>query len=227
MSGNAAPVLSPTLAIQAEGVAVGYQGRPVVTGIDVAIRSQTSLALVGTNGSGKSTLLRSIVGLLPVLDGELRVLGAPPGGAPARIAYLSQFHASGFVLPLQATDIVRMARFPNRGLVGRMTGEDDDLVAWALRTMGVDDLARQPLRLLSGGQQQRIYLSQVLPLTDKTYPLTGAGEAKVNDRPAVGVKVTARGHRDVTLYFDKESGLLLVWFYCQYVRHRVPCSKGD
>jgi ABC-type Mn2+/Zn2+ transport system ATPase subunit len=162
MSGTAVPVRPPTLAIQAERLTVGYPGRPVVAGIDLAIRSRTSLALVGTNGSGKSTLLRSIVGLLPVVGGELRVLGAPPGGSPARIAYLSQFHASGFVLPLQAMDIVRMARFPNRGLLGRMTSEDNDLVAWALRTMGVADLARQPLRLLSGGQQQRIYLSQVL-----------------------------------------------------------------
>jgi ABC-type Mn2+/Zn2+ transport system ATPase subunit len=183
MSGYAAPVLSPTLAIQAEDLTVGYQGRPVVAGIDVAIRSKTSLALVGTNGSGKSTLLRTIVGLLPVVGGELRILGAPPGDTPARIAYLSQFHASGFVLPLQATDIVRMARFPNRGLVGRMTSEDDDLVAWALRTMGVDDLARQPLRLLSGGQQQRIYLSQVL---------ARRADLIVLDEPTAGLDVGGR-----------------------------------
>jgi hypothetical protein len=34
-------------------------------------------------------------------------------------------------------------------------------------------------------------------------------EAKVGDRPAVGVLVQAKGHRDVKLYFDKESGLLV------------------
>ena len=60
---------------------------------------------------------------------------------PARLGYQSQFHASGFVLPLRAVDIVRMARFPNRGLFGRMTSEDHDLVAWAMRTMGVDGFA--------------------------------------------------------------------------------------
>ncbi len=149
-------------ALRARALVVGYGGRPVVAGIDLDVRPQTSLALVGTNGSGKSTLLRSIVGLLPVVAGELSVLDAGPGGAPARLAYLSQFHASGFVLPLRAVDIVRMARFPSRGLLGRITSEDHDLVAAAMATMGVDRLARQPLRSLSGGQQQRVYLAQVL-----------------------------------------------------------------
>jgi ABC-type Mn2+/Zn2+ transport system ATPase subunit len=156
-----APAARPA-AITARALRIGYQGRPVVDGIDLDVATRSSLALVGTNGSGKSTLLRTIVGLLPVLAGDLSVLGTRPGGAPVRLAYQSQFHASGFVLPLRAIDIVRMARFPNRGLFGRMTAEDHDLVQWALRTMGIEALARQPLRTLSGGQQQRVYLAQVL-----------------------------------------------------------------
>lgn len=148
--------------IAAHGLAVGYDGRPIVEEIDLDVRALTSLALVGTNGSGKSTLLRTIVGLLPVLRGELSVLGARPGGAPARLAYVGQFHASGFVLPLRAVDVVRMGRYPDLGLFGRMRSEDHDLVATALATMGVAGLARSPLGSLSGGQQQRVYLAQAL-----------------------------------------------------------------
>ena len=155
-SGGAPP------AIEAHSLAVGYEGRPVVEGIDVVVRPRSSLALVGTNGSGKSTLLRTLVGLLPAVGGELRVLGARAGGAPARLAYQGQFHASGFVLPLRAVDVVRMGRYPGLGLFGRMRAEDHDLVAWALETMGAADIARQALRSLSGGQQQRVYLAQVL-----------------------------------------------------------------
>jgi ABC-type Mn2+/Zn2+ transport system ATPase subunit len=149
-------------AIRATRVAVGYADHPVVSGIDLEVAGRTSLALVGTNGSGKSTLLRTLVGLLPVVGGSLEVLGTRPGRAPGRLAYASQAHASGFVLPLRAIEIVRMARFPNRGLVGRLTSEDHDLVAWAMRTMGIDGAAKEPLRSLSGGQQQRVYLAQVL-----------------------------------------------------------------
>jgi ABC-type Mn2+/Zn2+ transport system ATPase subunit len=148
--------------VRAVDLAVGYNGQPVVSGIDLVVRHQSSIALVGTNGSGKSTLLKSIVGLLPPVSGRLEVLGRAPGASPARLAYLSQAHTSGFVLPLRAIDVVRMARFSARGLARPFTREDHDLVASGLQAMGVEALARQPLRSLSGGQQQRVYLAQVL-----------------------------------------------------------------
>lgn len=151
-----------TASILARSLDVGYRGDVVVADVDVRVGPGTSLALVGTNGSGKSTLLKTFVGLQPGLRGELTVLGAPPGASPKRVGYLAQFHASGFVLPLRAVDVVRMARFPSLGLVGRSTAEDHDLVAWAMETMGVAELAGTPLRSLSGGQRQRVYLAQVL-----------------------------------------------------------------
>jgi hypothetical protein len=43
---------------------------------------------------------------------------------------------------------------------------------------------------------------------DKNCEYSPLGEMKVNDQPAVGVKVSAKGHKDVNLYFDKKTGLL-------------------
>jgi ABC-type Mn2+/Zn2+ transport system ATPase subunit len=154
--------VSTGVPVRAVGLAVGYNGQPVVSGIDLVVPGQSSLALVGTNGSGKSTLLKSIMGLLAPVSGRLEVLGRAPGTSPPRVAYLSQAHTSGFVLPLRAIDVVRMARFSARGLARPFTREDHDLVASGLLAMGVEALARQPLRSLSGGQQQRVYLAQVL-----------------------------------------------------------------
>jgi ABC-type Mn2+/Zn2+ transport system ATPase subunit len=148
--------------IDARGLAVGYGSAALVAGIDVVVARRASLALVGTNGSGKSTLLRTLVGLLPVVAGSLEVLGTRPGGAPRRLAYVGQFHASGFVLPLRAVDVVRMGRYPDLGLFGRMRSEDHDIVDAAMATLGVAELAKSPLRSLSGGQQQRIFLAQAL-----------------------------------------------------------------
>src|SRR4051794_5082609 len=46
-------------------------------------------------------------------------------------------------------------------------------------------------------------------LTGKGFTLAPLGESKVGDRPVVGVRVSHKGHRDINLFFDKKSGLLL------------------
>ncbi len=49
----------------------------------------------------------------------------------------------------------------------------------------------------------------LVALKNKAYKLSSLGEVKVNDRAAVGILVTRDGYRDVSLYFDKQSHLLV------------------
>jgi ABC-type Mn2+/Zn2+ transport system ATPase subunit len=148
--------------VRAAHLSIGYPNEVVVADINFELKRGQAIALIGTNGSGKSTLLKTIVGLLPALRGKVSVLGMHPGSNPRRIAYLGQFHASGFILPLRVVDVVRMGRFPLYGLRGRMGRQDDEIILSAMRRMGIEKLAGSPLRSLSGGQQQRTYLAQVL-----------------------------------------------------------------
>lgn len=68
------------------------------------------------------------------------------------------------------------------------------------------------------------YVCSLVPLLkDKHYTLTSAGEAQVKEQSAVAVKVTANGHPDVTLYFDKVSGFLLKAEH----RRRDPATNRD
>jgi hypothetical protein len=46
-------------------------------------------------------------------------------------------------------------------------------------------------------------------LADKGFTLTALGESKVNNQPALGVKVELKGQPEVRLFFDKQSGLLV------------------
>lgn len=141
---------------------IGYSNEVVVANISFELRQGQAMALIGTNGSGKSTLLKTIVGLLPSMGGQLSIFGMPPGNNHPRIAYLGQFHTSGFILPLRVMDVVRMGRFPIHGLWKRMSWQDDEIVFSAMHAMGIEKLADSPLRSLSGGQQQRTYVAQAL-----------------------------------------------------------------
>jgi len=178
--------------IEATALDIGYPGDIVVADIGFELKPGEALGLIGTNGCGKSTLLKTIVGLLPLLGGRLAVFGTPPGNHHSRIAYLGQFHSSGFVLPIRAIDVVRMGRFPLRGLWRRMDRQDEEIVFSAMQTMGVAKLAESPLRSLSGGQQQRVYLAQVL---------AHQADLLVLDEPATGLDA---GGRELYLRAIKE-----------------------
>ena len=163
---------------------IGYKNETIVSDINLEIKSGESLALVGVNGSGKSTLLKSLVGILPVLKGEVNILEDLPGRKPKEIAYLSQFHQSGMILPLKAEDVVRMGRYASHGLLGKMGKSDNDLVIQSMQRMEITHLKNMPLSSLSGGQQQRVYLAQVLAKNAKLIIL---------DEPTAGLD--AGGHQ--------------------------------
>jgi hypothetical protein len=72
----------------------------------------------------------------------------------------------------------------------------------------------EPMELDDDGlanEKRTIYLAVVpatlLPLKGKDFKIEPAGEEKVGDKPAVGIKVTAPDGKDFKLFFDKESGL--------------------
>jgi ABC-type Mn2+/Zn2+ transport system ATPase subunit len=149
-------------AARARGLSVGYGADVVLSGLELSLGRGETLALVGANGSGKSTLLRTMAGLLRPLSGELSVLGGPPLGEPARVAFLGQVHPAGLALPLRAAEVVRMGRFAARGLLRPFTAEDEEAVREAMAGVGILDLADEPLNSLSGGQRQRVFIAQAL-----------------------------------------------------------------
>jgi ABC-type Mn2+/Zn2+ transport system ATPase subunit len=162
MQASSTPPSQSNSCVVARNLDIGYQGQVVVPQVNFELTCGQSLALVGINGSGKTTLLKTIVGLLPPIKGEITVLGNPPGKNPHQLAYLSQFHDSGFILPLRVKDVVKMGRFTEKGVFGRMTSRDEEIIATSMQRMAIEDLGDSPLRMLSGGQQQRVYMAQVL-----------------------------------------------------------------
>src|ERR1035438_6421006 len=63
--------------ITLDGLAIGYDGRAVLSGISLAIARSSFTAILGANGSGKSTLLKTLLGLQPPVAGRIH-FGSPP-----------------------------------------------------------------------------------------------------------------------------------------------------
>lgn len=61
------------MVLTASGLSAGYDGRAIVSGINIEATPGKVISIVGPNGSGKSTLLKSLVGVVKVLDGSVKI----------------------------------------------------------------------------------------------------------------------------------------------------------
>src|SRR5487761_985183 len=64
---------SPHLVIK--DVSAGYGGAPIVTGVSASVALGEIVTIVGPNGAGKSTLLKAVVGMIPVMSGQVMLEG--------------------------------------------------------------------------------------------------------------------------------------------------------
>ena len=56
-------------------LAVGYGGKPLISGISLSLRKGGIMTLIGPNGSGKSTILKTVTRHLPAISGEILLDG--------------------------------------------------------------------------------------------------------------------------------------------------------
>ena len=139
-------------------------GRVVWSAVDIEIGAGQFAAVLGPNGAGKSTLLKSILGLLRLDAGEVRVLGQPAGQANREVGYLPQRRAFDASVRLRAVDLVALGRDGHRWGIPlplprrRRDPRIDELID----LVGATAYAHRPIGELSGGEQQRILIAQAL-----------------------------------------------------------------
>ncbi|MEO6502630.1 MAG: ABC transporter ATP-binding protein [Jatrophihabitantaceae bacterium] len=159
----------PDEVLRLTGVTGAVGGRAIFSDVSLRVRSGEFVAVLGPNGVGKSTLLKTILGLLAISSGEIRVLGAPPGRHNSRIGYLPQRRAFDPATRIRGVDIVRMGWDGDRwgiALPGRLAGragrEARDRVREVIALVGAEPYAHRPIGQCSGGEQQRLLIAQAL-----------------------------------------------------------------
>lgn len=148
--------------IDAVNFSTGYPGNTVIRDLNFTIPRGQSVVIVGPNGAGKSTLFKALVGILPVVQGDLRIDGNPVGSHVDCVAYIPQRSEIESRFPVTVRDVVTMGRYGKRGWFSPIAEKDRSIVAESLERMDIQALSGKPYAELSGGQQQRVLLARAL-----------------------------------------------------------------
>jgi branched-chain amino acid transport system ATP-binding protein len=62
--------------LEVKGLTAGYGQIQVLWGVDLSVRQNESIVLLGANGAGKTTLLKTLMGLIEARAGHIRFDGA-------------------------------------------------------------------------------------------------------------------------------------------------------
>lgn len=144
--------------LEVEQVHGGYGATSVLFGVDLSVGAGEIVALLGRNGVGKTTLLRTLIGLLPVRSGAIRLDGREitraPGHLRTGLGYVPQDRQ---IFPrLSVRDNLRVAAMA-RGL------DADQRLQEVVSEFPILE-AKLEARggSLSGGQQQILALARAL-----------------------------------------------------------------
>lgn len=216
VSAKAAEQREPVLRFEQVAIEYPKRGRipafRAAEGIDLQIHPGEILGLVGESGSGKTTLGRAAVGLLPIKEGTLTVVGHDISNASARDLRPLR-RKTGIVFQDPGSSL--NPRMP----IGQSIGEPL-LLAGELKGKALDQRVQELLSAvelptgyrnrypheLSGGQRQRVGIARALALTP---------ELLVADEPTSALDVSVQA-RFLDLLQELQEQLQ---FACLFVSH--------
>lgn len=155
--------------IDGAGIHKSYGSLQVLKGIDIKVRAQESVFIIGPSGSGKSTLIRCFNGLEGINSGHIRISGVDIHGPKVNINTVRQdigfvFQSFNLYPHLTALDNVALAL---RLVKRKPRAEAYELSREALNRVGLSDKAASYPNELSGGQQQRVAIARAMAMEPK------------------------------------------------------------
>lgn len=149
--------------VELQNVTAGYGDEVILKKVNLTIREQDFIGVIGPNGGGKTTLVKVILGLIGVVSGKVvhHFEDTNEKGRHA-IGYLPQINRTDRRFPIAVLDVVLSGLAGSGKLFNRFSKKDVQKARGLLRQMGISHLEQKNVGELSGGQMQRVFLCRAI-----------------------------------------------------------------
>lgn len=143
--------------LKIDNLSYKYNKTNVLENINLSIKNDDFLAIIGPNGGGKSTLLKLILGLLKPQNGNI-----VKNIKNSKIGYVPQNTNLNIDFPITALEVVLMGHISSKKKIFGYSKEDISCALSSLQKVGMADFANSKIGDLSGGQRQRVFIARAL-----------------------------------------------------------------
>ncbi|QCP50696.1 ABC transporter ATP-binding protein [Trinickia violacea] len=149
--------------LKTRALTAGYGGRAVLNGIDIELRENEVLCLLGHNGAGKSTLVKTLFGLIAPSGGDVMVDGAKRNRQSVRASTAAGIalvpEGRGVFPSLSVEEVLRLGLWS----ADVHAAEHASRLDWVMSVLpDIKRIYRQRAGSLSGGQQQMVSIGRAL-----------------------------------------------------------------
>lgn len=153
------------MSIKVENLYISYGKKNVVRDISFEVADGELVCLIGPNGSGKSTILKALSRYIKPLEGRVLLDGVDIRKMPTRdtakkIAVLPQIKAAPSDIKVE--ELISYGRYPHVKFGSGLKSNDKEIISWALKKTGLEDMKDRTLETLSGGERQRAWIAMTL-----------------------------------------------------------------
>jgi iron complex transport system ATP-binding protein len=144
---------------------MGYSGKPALSNVNLKLSSGSATCVIGRNGAGKTTFFKSLLGLLPLLEGEILFDGKDIRLWKRRdyaraVAYVPQARALPF--PFTVREVVLFGRTAHLPSFAYPRRHDRLIADECLERLNLSHLCDRIFTNLSGGEQQLVIIARAL-----------------------------------------------------------------
>lgn len=151
--------------ISIQEASCGYNEKVILPDVSFSFQKGEAVCVLGANGVGKTTLFRTLLGLLPLLGGDILIEGQSLSKLSHRklaklVAYVPQAKNLSYQHPVE--EVILMGRAQYIRTFDVPSAEDYSIVKKVMASLNISHMLGLPYSNLSGGEQQLVLIARAM-----------------------------------------------------------------